>query len=112
MVPAGVRWNPLGRTHRIRRLRPFVTTGLTLAFGKATETAIVANRLSRNDVNDVAIGWQVGGAADLLLSRSWSVTVDGGYIAMSQFSTPIGLRDDYSGPQLGVSIGWLFGGRR
>jgi hypothetical protein len=34
----------------------------------------------------------------------------GGYNWMLDFAEPIGRQDNYSGPQLGVNIGWLFGG--
>ena len=45
-----------------------------------------------------------------LVARWLSLGVSGGYNWMLDFAEPIGRKDNYSGPQLGVNIGWLFGG--
>jgi hypothetical protein len=62
---------------------------------------------------EATIGGHVGGGVDFHLARWFSVGVNAGYNWMADFSEPVGTRDNYSGPELGVSFGWLFGhGRR
>ena len=37
------------------------------------------------------------------------IGVNGGYNWMIDFAQPVGTRDTYSGPEFGISFGWLFG---
>ena len=52
----------------------------------------------------------MGAGIDFHVARWLSIGVSGGYNWMLDFAEPIGRQDNYSGPQLGVNIGWLFGG--
>jgi hypothetical protein len=51
----------------------------------------------------------VGGGVDVHVGRSFAIGVNGGYNWMLDFAKPVGVRDNYSGPEVGVSVGWLFG---
>jgi hypothetical protein len=55
------------------------------------------------------VGGRLGAGLDAHVARSWSIGVEGGYTWMPDFSQPVGIRDNYSGFDVGVSIGWLFG---
>jgi hypothetical protein len=46
---------------------------------------------------------------DFHLSRGFSLGVQAGYQWTDRFSTPVGGRTDYSGFELALNIGWLFG---
>ena len=57
----------------------------------------------------MTFGGLVGGGVDFHVSRGFSLGVSGGYRWMADFSRPIGARDNYSGFELALNIGWLFG---
>jgi hypothetical protein len=63
------------------------------------------------DGTRATIGGQVGGGVDVLLSRSFSLGAGLGYNWMLAFADPIGERDNYSGIEVQLTFGWLFGGR-
>ena len=54
-------------------------------------------------------GGHLGGGIDFHASRSFSIGVNGGYNWMVDFSQPVGVRDNYSGPEIGFTLGFLFG---
>jgi len=58
----------------------------------------------------VTPGGHLGAGVALRLGGSWLFDVSGGYNLMSDFSQPVGGRDNYSGFELSVGVGWLFGG--
>jgi hypothetical protein len=43
------------------------------------------------------------------VARSFTIGVDAGYNAMLNSSEPVGLHDNFNGPYVGISFGWLFG---
>ena len=43
------------------------------------------------------------------MARSFSIGLNVGYNAMLNFSEPVGLRDNFNGPQVAIGLGWLFG---
>jgi hypothetical protein len=56
-----------------------------------------------------AFGASFGGGLDLRLSRGFFLYVDGGYHALTDFSSPIGGRKNYSGAEMSVGLAWQFG---
>ena len=54
-------------------------------------------------------GYSSGGGFDVHVSRSFSIGVNTGYNVMQNFSEPVGLRDNFNGAQVGISLGWVFG---
>jgi hypothetical protein len=57
----------------------------------------------------VTAGGHAGAGIDVHVTRWLSIGVNGGYNWMNDFAQPVGTRDNYSGPELGISFGWLFG---
>jgi hypothetical protein len=55
------------------------------------------------------LGVRFGGGLDLHVSRSFSLGLTIAYNVMPDFSEPVGLRDNFNGPQVGVGFGWVFG---
>jgi hypothetical protein len=57
----------------------------------------------------VTIGGHVGGGVDVHLGRNWCLGLNAGYNWMADFPDPTGGRDNYSGFELALGFGWLFG---
>ena len=107
-VNVGVRWNPLKGEHRAQPLKPFIAVGLGPVIG-ASSGDFVGRTISSGNAMRLALGGFFGGGFDVHVHRSVAFGVTAGYNAMQNFSEPVGLRDNFNGPQVGVSIGWLFG---
>ena len=41
-----------------------------------------------------------------------TLELSAGYNVMSNFSEPVGLRDNFNGPQVAIGLGWMFGDSR
>jgi len=65
--------------------------------------------VSSGTVQRVTLGGRIGGGFDVLVARSLSLGVDASYNPTLPFSEPVGLRDHFSGGQVSVNVGWLFG---
>ena len=62
---------------------------------------------------ETAFGGRLGGGTDVLLGRHFMVNASAGYNLVSDFSEPVGGRDNYSGFEMRVGVSWSFGwGRR
>lgn len=93
-VPLALRWNPLRGDVSASRIKPF------LSAGALPVTQIASMRY--------ALGVQVGGGADLFLTRSFSIT---GSALFNGF--PLTGRnprhDDFKGLAVSFGFGWVFG---
>ena len=58
---------------------------------------------------EVTVGAFLGGGVDFHLGRNFSMGVTTGYNWVGDFETPIGGRSNYSGFELSLSFGWVFG---
>ena len=106
----GARWNPWGRHRDAEAMKPFFAASLGPVLGASSGSHVGNGGLFAGTRADSAVGGHVGAGVDFHVARWLSVGVSGGYNWMLDFAEPIGRRDNYSGPQLGVNIGWLFGG--
>lgn len=59
-----------------------------------------------------AFGGYFGAGIDFQVSHRIMFGINGGYNAMTDFSEPVGGKDNYSGAEFGVSFGFLFGRAR
>jgi len=107
-VSLGVRWNPLRGDLRNQALKPFLAVSLGPVIG-ASSGSFVGKTISTGEELRAAIGAFFGGGFDVHVSRSFSLGVNAGYNVMQNFSEPVGLRDNFNGPQVGISLGWVFG---
>jgi len=108
-LPLGVRWNPMTGALHTRAVRPYLAVGLGPVFGGSSGASVSSEGAFAGSRTRASVGGTIGAGVDFHLGRHWSVGVGGGYQWMVDFSEPVGARDNYSGFQLGVSIGWLFG---
>ena len=58
------------------------------------------------------VGGRLGFGYDFLLSNRWMLGLEGGFTAMADFSEEIAGKKNHSGPDFGVGISYLFGGRK
>ena len=64
---------------------------------------------ARFERRSLGVRWSFfGGGFDVHVSRSVSPGVNAGYNIMQNFSEPVGLRDNFNGPQVGISLGCVF----
>ena len=107
-VSLGVRWNPIHGDLRNQALKPFLAVSLGPVIG-ASSGSFVGKTVSTGEELRATIGAFLGGGFDVHVSRSFSLGVNAGYNVMQNFSEPVGLRDNFNGPQVGISLGWVFG---
>jgi caspase domain-containing protein len=108
-MPIVVRWNPLQKKLAQQAVKPFVAFGLGPVFGDSSGSFVGGGTVLTGVHTQATAGGHVGAGVDFHLARSFAVGVSGGYNWMMDFSRPVGPRDNYSGPEFGVSLGWLFG---
>jgi hypothetical protein len=106
----GARWNPWGRHRSAEAMKPFFAASVGPVLGASYGSHVGNGNLFAGTRADSTVGGHVGAGVDFHVARWLSVGVSGGYNWMLDFGEPVGRRDNYSGPQLGVNIGWLFGG--
>lgn len=108
-INAGIRWNPLGGLAAAHPLKPFVTVAAGPVIGLANGNFVSSRGISTGDVTRATFGGLIGGGFDIHAARSVSLGLNAGYAVMANFSEPVGLRDNFNGPRVAVSIGFLFG---
>ncbi len=87
-------------------IRPFLSLAAGPYMGfEASSTILVQERRS-----ETAFGVRPSGGIDLLLSRTWKLSVNLGYNLMADFSMPVAARKNYSGSELSFGLGFVFGG--
>jgi hypothetical protein len=108
-VPLGVRWNPMKGELHTRSVKPYLAVGLGPVIGSSSGAGTSFDSSFAGARTRASVGGTVGAGVDFHLGRHFTLGVEGGYQWMADFSDPIGARDNYSGFQFGVNIGWLFG---
>jgi outer membrane protein W len=89
-------------------VRPYVGAGVGTFIGSqvASQVGSVVTAAVRTEA---AMGGELGAGVDLLLGRHFVTSVGLGYALMTDFDQPIGGSDNYSGPQLRLGFGYVFG---
>jgi caspase domain-containing protein len=94
MFPLEVHWNPWPAEHAAQALKPFLTVGGGPVVGISEGTFV---------------GDGVVQAGDVHVTRSFSIGMNAAYNWMLDFAEPIGGHKNFSGVQVGIAFGWLFG---
>jgi hypothetical protein len=108
-LPLGVHWNPMSGALHTRPVKPFLAAGIGPVIGSSSGAGTGLDGAFAGSRTRASVGGTVGAGVDFHLGRHFTLGVEGGYQWMADFSDPIGARDNYSGFQVGVNIGWLFG---
>ena len=107
-VPVGVRWNPLNYGRQDDGIKPYLAFSAGPVFGDSV--ADYSGRFRRGDIESSAtIGGFAGGGVDFHAGRTFVIGVDAGYNWMGDFAMPVGGRDNYSGPSVSISLGFMWG---
>ncbi len=108
-VPLGLRFNPSGGEIGTRSVKPYLLAGVGPMVGTLAGDVVGRHGVWSGARTEVSIGARVGAGLDFMLGRSWALSLEAGYNWMDDFQQPIGSFDDYSGFELRIGIGWLFG---
>jgi hypothetical protein len=108
-VPLGLRWTPSGGVLGERSLKPYLAVELGPVIGESNGSSAGPSGVFAGSRTLGTVGGYIGGGVDVHLNRRWSFGLSAGYNWMVAFSDPIGKRDNYSGLDLRLSVGWLFG---
>lgn len=108
-LPLGVRWNPMHGELHTRVVKPYLAVGFGPVIGGSSGAGVTSDGAFAGSRSRASVGGTLGAGVDFHLGRHWSVGVEGGYLWMADFSDRIGVRDNYSGFQFGLNVGWLFG---
>jgi uncharacterized caspase-like protein len=106
-VSLGVRWNPAPGWKQA--VKPYLDLSIGPVIGASNGTSVSGGGSFAGNVVEVSVGGVAGGGVDFHVSRGFSLGASAGYRWMADFSRPIGSRDNYSGFELALNIGWLFG---
>jgi hypothetical protein len=108
-LPLGVRWNPLGGDLSRQPVKPAVLAAVGPVIAGAGGTTVTPDGVFDGGVSEVTIGLFLGGGVDFHLGRNFSMGVTTGYNWVGDFETPVGGRTNYSGFELTLGFGWVFG---
>ncbi len=108
-LPLGVRWNPTRGELGARPVKPYVVVGLGPVIGTGSGASVTGKSVVAGNMTEVTVGGFAGGGVDFHVSRGFSLGLTAGYDWMADFSHPIGVRKNYSGFELALNLGWLFG---
>jgi hypothetical protein len=87
-------------------VRPFLSVGLGPFIGVEAKN----EPFLQESHSETALGTRLGGGIDFLLGQSFKLGASVGYDLMTNFSTPIGARKNYNGPDFSLAVGFVFGG--
>ena len=108
-LPLGVRWDPLGGNLAQQPVKPAIVASIGPVIGGAGGTTVTNGVVFDGGVSEVTIGAFLGGGVDFHLGRNFSMGVTTGYNWVGDFETPVGGRTNYSGFELSLAFGWVFG---
>ena len=89
-------------------MRPYLTASLGPFVARESKTE-VGSQIIVESQTLTSFGTNLGGGMDFVISRNFMCGVNVGYNLMTDFSEPVGGRDNYSGPEFSVGISYLFG---
>jgi len=89
-------------------VRPFVSAAAGSYFGRQAGV-VISNNVAAEARDEQAFGGRIGGGVDFFVSSHFTTGVNLGYNLVSDFDAPIGGSDNYSGPEMKLSFGYIFG---
>ena len=108
-IPLGVRWNPLPGNLEEQAVKPALVASLGPVIGGVGGTSVSRGDVFEGARSEVTVGAFLGGGVDFHLGRNFSMGLTTGYNWVDDFETPIGGRTEYSGFELSLGFGWVFG---
>jgi len=87
-----------------KSVRPYLSGAGGFLVGSETETGTTKVSVSTETATNVYFG----AGADFILGKLVKLNADIGYNLSSDFSEPIGARQNYGGPEFSIGIGFMF----
>ena len=106
-LPVGARWNPLHPDSR-SSVRPYLTLGIGPLLRTRDGSFVSGASVLAGSSTEVAACGHVGGGVDFHIGRVFSIGIDAGYKWTAGLAEA-GFHDNYSGFELALNLGWLFG---
>jgi opacity protein-like surface antigen len=85
-------------------VRPFLSGAIGTYIGSEAKSTL----FSQGAYTETAFGGRLGGGIDFILSDHFKLGANAGYNLMSDFSTPVGGRNNYNGGDFSIGIGYMF----
>jgi hypothetical protein len=105
----GARWNPFAVRNPASAIKPYVSASIGPYIGDSVGSFAGSGTAGSGVQTEMTVGGVVGGGLDLHMGRPFVIGVDAGYRWMADFSHLIGARDNYSGGEVAITFGFLFG---
>jgi outer membrane protein W len=86
-------------------VKPFLSIGVGSYLGFEAKNEL----FSQQAHTETVVGTRLGGGVDFLLGHLFKLGANAGYNLMTDFSTPVGARTNYNGPDFSLSFGIMFG---
>lgn len=91
--------------------RPYLSASVGPYISSESNTSITST-MSVESKTQTAFGVQLGAGVDITLSRVFMIGIHTGYNLMTDFSDPIGGKKNFSNPEFGIGLSFLFGKSR
>lgn len=91
------------------KARPYVGVGVGPVIGSQSEVR-VGSTIRVSERSEAAVGAEVSGGVDLLVSRRIMLSTGLALSLMTDFDRPVGGSDNYTGVQLLLGVSYLLGG--
>lgn len=88
--------------------RPYLAAAVGPYIGHETKSEVGVQVLQESRTTTVP-GGRLGAGIDMQLSRYFMLGIDAGYNLLTEYSDPLGGRENYSGAEFGFGVSWLFG---
>lgn len=85
-------------------VRPFLSAAVGTYVGSEAKNTL----LTQEAHTEAAFGGRLGAGIDFFLSDHFKLGANAGYHLLSDFSTPVGARKNYSGADFSIGIGYVF----
>jgi hypothetical protein len=108
-IPIGARWFPERMISRSGTTRPFLAAALGPIIGEAVGSDVIGGKVEAGGHTETAALAYLGGGVDFHVSRSFALGLGAGYNLMTDFARSVAGHDNYSGFELRVAFGWVFG---
>jgi hypothetical protein len=89
--------------------RPFLS-GSVGAFVGSQQKTMTGTTVSVEARTEASMGFEAGAGVDVLIGRRFVLSALVAYDVMTDFDQPVGGSENYSGPQISLGFGFLFGG--
>jgi len=108
-MPLGFRYNPFTSEPWRHAAKPYFAVGVGPVIGEQSGSSLSRDGSFYGERLAATIGGFLGAGVDVHLTRHFSIGMTGGFNWMADLPHPIAGRDNWSGWELSLGFGWVFG---